>query len=287
MPNRIVRVGFLDSEAIHALSDAAECFYHRLMLAVDDAGRFDARIEILRSILFPLDSGRRRGDVENHLRECVGVSLVYTYEWNKKPFLQLTRWQRCGKAVQSRFPDRDGGYAINYVELETRDGRKEFVASSLPMDPMPMPCPPHADGVERQIKKTNTGTYTNTETGTGGGFASPPHADGVSWPTLKEWTEAAKIDGLVEWKAVEEWHYQEKLDPPWKGVGSWRKHLTHTRVKWEHAGRPMKPARGAQQQAEGKAELAALNDQIKLTPEGPEREQMRQRWSDTKRRLGL
>ena len=131
MPNRLVREGFLDSEAIHALSDAAECFFHRLMLTADDAGRMDGRLEILRARLFPLDISRRASDVEKHLAECVSQGLVIPYEWDGKPFLQLSKWQRCSPAKISKYPDSEGNFRIEYLKIETRDGEKEFVASSM------------------------------------------------------------------------------------------------------------------------------------------------------------
>lgn len=131
MPNRLIREGFLDSEAIHALSDAAECFFHRLMLTADDAGRMDGRVEILRARLFPLDISRRASDVEKTLSECVAQGLVIPYERKGQRFLQLAKWQRCSPCVTSKYPWRDGSFRIEYVQVETRDGDKDFVATSL------------------------------------------------------------------------------------------------------------------------------------------------------------
>lgn len=134
MPNRLIREGFLDSEAIHALSDAAECFFHRLMLTADDAGRMDGRVEILRARLFPLDISRRASDVEKTLSECVSQGLVIPYEWKGQRFLQIAKWQRCSPCVTSKHPWKDGTFRIEYVKAETRDGQKDFSATSLPMD---------------------------------------------------------------------------------------------------------------------------------------------------------
>jgi len=140
MPNRIVREGFLDSEAIHSLSDAGECFYHRLLLAADDAGRFDGRADILRARLFPLDSSRRASDVGKHLAECVSLRLAISYTFASKPFIQLTKWQRCSPCSVSKYPWVDGTFRIEYVKAETRDGLKDFVKTSLShTDGIPIP----------------------------------------------------------------------------------------------------------------------------------------------------
>ncbi len=131
MPNRLIREGFLDSEAIHSLSEPAECLYHRLLLVVDDAGRLDARPGLLRARLYPL--GTRRTDEEIHalLAECAARGLVICYTCEDKPYLQLARWQRPGNSVYSRCPWRDGSHRVSWVTRETRDGKKEFCTTSL------------------------------------------------------------------------------------------------------------------------------------------------------------
>lgn len=200
MPNRIIRSGFLDSEAIDKLTDAAECFYHRLLLAADDAGRIDGRLEVLRARLFPLDSSRRVSDVEKLLRECTGQSLVVAYVWGGKPFLQVTRWQRCGNATTSKCPDRAGSHRIEYVQRDTADGLKDFVTSSLVphADGMPMGSVPHPTRLEYVDVDGN-----EVENGDGdvGGATAPDHAALFKklwnelpepFPKVRDWTDGRK-----------------------------------------------------------------------------------------------
>lgn len=130
MPNRLVREGFLDSDAVNRLSDAAECFYHRLLLAADDCGRMDGRLEILRSRLYPLGC-RRTYDAEKLIAECANERLVNPYIWDGKPFLQLSKVQRSSPSITSKYPWIDGSYTIEWVQIETRDGKKEFAKTSL------------------------------------------------------------------------------------------------------------------------------------------------------------
>lgn len=152
MPNRLIREGFLDSEAINRLSDSAECLYHRLLLAADDAGRMDGRPDILRARLYPLDSSRRTQDVVRLLRENEKQGLVIAYEWDGKPFLQVSRWQRPGNAQYSRFPWVDGSFRIEWVKRETRDGAKEFCASSL-VNPNHIPSASHRHPIEGDFRQ--------------------------------------------------------------------------------------------------------------------------------------
>lgn len=165
MPNRVLREGFLDSEAIHALSDAAECFFHRLLLAADDAGRMDGRVEILRARLFPLDLSRRASDVEKTLSECVKQGLVIPYEWKGQRFLQIAKWQRCSPCVTSKFPWRDGSFRIVYVKLDTRDGEKDFASTSVGS---PIPSASLLDGIGPVIPPMY-GDEDGNEDGNGGG----------------------------------------------------------------------------------------------------------------------
>lgn len=200
MPNRIVRDGFLDSEVVNALGDQAECFYHRLLLAADDAGRMDGRVEMLRARLFPLSS-RRASDVEKQLSDCVRLGLVIPYEWGGKPYVQLAKVQRCSPCTNSKFPWKDGSHKITYVKRETRDGEKEFVLTSLSLaDGMPMGLG------ESSVKCPETLTLTDTKTETTARKRAefPCPADWIpadAWQAFVEHRQAkrAKLTG----KAVE------------------------------------------------------------------------------------
>lgn len=165
MPNRIVREGLVDSEAVSKLSDWAHRVYTHLLVKVDDAGRFDGRLEFIRSHLFPLGTDRRISEIEAALNESDRARLLIRYKHNSKPFLQLTKWYRCGNATTSKFPWEDGGHVIKYVQMETRDGKKECVETS-------MPSISHRDE-ESDDSDTNTDTKTDTKT-----TISSPKVDG-------------------------------------------------------------------------------------------------------------
>lgn len=168
MPNRTVREGFLDSEGINNLTESAECFYHRLLLAADDAGRYDGRPDVIRSKLYPVASRKVSvQDIDKAIRECVGQSLLLTYEYLGKPLLQVTKWARCSNSMNSRYPDRNGQFRIEFVLLETRDGKKEYIASSVEhiKTPINIPSASHGDGIGI-VHYTNTETSTKTGTET-------------------------------------------------------------------------------------------------------------------------
>ncbi len=158
MPNRVVREGLLDSEQVNNLSDSAFRFFTHLLLAADDAGRMDGRIDILRARCFPVGS-RRASDVQKLLEETVAQNLVRPYSVRGKPYVQVMKWRKTTKTATSKFPSDSGSFGIEWVTLDTRDGEAEFVTTSLGVaNPMPIPSAPHADGI---------------------GTPSAPHADGV------------------------------------------------------------------------------------------------------------
>lgn len=166
MPNRVIRDGFVDSEPVNALSDWAHRVYSNLLVRCDDAGRFDGRLESIRSHLFPLGTARRIEDFNKALDELTSQSLIIRYEYGAKSFIQITKWQRCGNSERSKFPWKDGVFAIIYASVETKDGCKDFVTTSL------MGYAPPVNGV-RIDPDTKTGTDTKTKTGAGTGSKTP------------------------------------------------------------------------------------------------------------------
>lgn len=106
MPNRVIRGGINSSLRVDRLSLGAELFYRRLLLAVDDYGRFDADPRLLRAALYPLRIDTvTNAEVEAWLNECVTVTLVERYEHNGTPLLHLTPWHNKPRASKSRYPE--------------------------------------------------------------------------------------------------------------------------------------------------------------------------------------
>jgi hypothetical protein len=131
MPNTLIREGFVDSEKVNNLDYDEECFYHRLLLRVDDAGRFDGRLDILRSILFPLGYKTHSDPVARGLDGCQREGLILCYVIADHPYIQVTNWKRRGNKKVSRCPGPDGTYEIRYVTMRTDRGPQEFVDTGV------------------------------------------------------------------------------------------------------------------------------------------------------------
>jgi hypothetical protein len=54
MPTRYLKAGIRDSESIDNLSPQAENLFYRLLVSVDDYGRFDARPAMIKANCFPI-----------------------------------------------------------------------------------------------------------------------------------------------------------------------------------------------------------------------------------------
>jgi hypothetical protein len=105
MPTRLIREGFLDSERVNTLTAPAECFYHRLLLAADDYGRFDARAQWLRSRLWPVKEDVRAKDVETWLADSVNAGLVQIYNVDGKDYGLILNYGQRIQSKKSKFPE--------------------------------------------------------------------------------------------------------------------------------------------------------------------------------------
>jgi hypothetical protein len=104
MPVRLLREGILDSEKVCSLSWEAEVFYRRLMSVVDDYGRFDGRVLVLRSRLYPLQTGKvREADLERLISECEKAGLIRIFSSNAKQYILFHNVDE-PRAKESKYP---------------------------------------------------------------------------------------------------------------------------------------------------------------------------------------
>lgn len=109
MPNRIIKESIRKSESIDNLTWFEEVFFYRLITTCDDYGRYDARLKILKAELFPLKDGVTLKQISDALNKLSTVGMVQVYEYDQKPYLQLTAWGRHQQIrnKKSKFPAPD------------------------------------------------------------------------------------------------------------------------------------------------------------------------------------
>lgn len=110
MPNRILKESICTSDQISQLSWFEEAFFYRLIVNADDYGRFDGRVPIIRSRLFPLKDVRDK-QIEDALAALSSVELVEVYVVDDKPFVRLTGWDKHQtiRAKKSKYPAPEEG----------------------------------------------------------------------------------------------------------------------------------------------------------------------------------
>ena len=105
MPGRYIRDGYLTSERVDALSLDAERFYFRLLLVVDDFGRYLANAAILRSMCFPLKGDISTGQISAWMNECAKAGLIVVYSADGKKYLAIERFGQRPRSRKSRYPE--------------------------------------------------------------------------------------------------------------------------------------------------------------------------------------
>ena len=104
MPTRYLKAGIRDSETIDGLSSASEVFYYRLLVTVDDFGRYDARPAMLKAACFPIKDSVTQKHIESLLADLVKHGLVNVYYVDEKPYLQMQKWDNVPRAKESKYP---------------------------------------------------------------------------------------------------------------------------------------------------------------------------------------
>jgi hypothetical protein len=104
MPTRYLKPGIRDSESIEKLSHIAETLYYRLLVTVDDFGRYDARPAMVKAACFPIKDSINATKTEGLLDELAKHGLIQIYTVADKPYLQMNKWDNVPRAKESKYP---------------------------------------------------------------------------------------------------------------------------------------------------------------------------------------
>lgn len=183
MPNRIIREGFLTSDKVDKLSWVEECFYHRLLLAVDDYGRYHADPPLLIGKIMPRKIGNvSNQDIEKWLTACVTAGLVRVYGVEGKRYLEVLQFDQRTRAKKSKFPAPDEEKTDACL---TNDGHVTDMCLTHDRHPLAY-----------TETESNTDTYTKSETETkeaspdGSRSTTPPSRSSLPLPSSPDEVEA-------------------------------------------------------------------------------------------------
>ena len=135
MPNRIIKESICASDTIDGLSWFEEVLFYRLMVNVDDYGRFDARTAILKARLFPLKSSVTEKQIEQAIVRMNETGILIAYTVSGKPYLQLSTWAKHQsiRNKRSKYPSAD---ERDDEPLESNCNQLQSTASKCPRNPI-------------------------------------------------------------------------------------------------------------------------------------------------------
>jgi len=188
MPTRYLKSGVRDSESIDKLSPLAETLFYRLLVTVDDFGRFDARPAMIKANCFPIKESVTLNKCKDLVSELKEVGLIHVYESDGKQYLQMCKWDNKPRAQESKFPTPE----YNDIQLHTSV------------------CKSHTD-----VPLTVTVTETKTETKTD---ITPEGVSQSVWQDFKNLRKAKKapitqrvIDGMQEQANLAGWTLEQAM----------------------------------------------------------------------------
>jgi hypothetical protein len=191
MPTRYLKSGVRDSESIDKLSPLAETLFYRLLVTVDDFGRFDARPAMIKANCFPIKDAVNVNKCRDLISELKQNGLIQVYFWGDKEYLQMCKWDNKPRAQESKYP----APANNDIHLHTS------VCNTYTDAPLTV-----------TVTETKTETKTKTD-------ITP---DGVSqsvWEDFKNLRKAKKapvtqrvIDGMREQADLAGWTLEKAME---------------------------------------------------------------------------
>lgn len=143
MPTRYLKPGIRDSESIDKLSPLAETLFYRLLVTVDDFGRFDARPAMIKANCYPVKESITINKCKDLLVELKDSGLIIVYQTDSKSTLQMCKWDNIPRAKESKYP------GMNDACIQLHTGAKHL----------------HTD-VPLTVTVTETETKTETKTKT-------------------------------------------------------------------------------------------------------------------------
>ena len=106
MGDRLLRESIKYSRKIDALSCFQESMFYRLMVTVDDFGRFYADPMLLKSALFPVKEDLTKASIVDAIEKLSKAGLIKVYEVGGESYLEIEGWskEQRTRAKESKFP---------------------------------------------------------------------------------------------------------------------------------------------------------------------------------------
>lgn len=175
MPNRILR-DWTTSDRMNATTHEEEAFFTRLLMAVDDFGRYTADPRLLLARLYPLRAGKTDAKRVLSIRDaCAQHGLIDLYMVDGREFLQICRWQNVPRAKSSKYP------------MKTHDAQhmhSACIADAQRLRPKPEPKP-------EPEPLTETVLLRSRKSGKGFAYSDDFETAWQAWPSVRKGEKGA------------------------------------------------------------------------------------------------
>lgn len=227
MPNRILR-DYTDSLAFAGISAEAERLWARLLVKVDDYGRFHADPRLIRAACFPFADDLRANDLVRWLDELSHRQLLLRYEVGGREYLAVPKFRQRARAAVSRYPSPDG----QPPDWMPPDPGPPTVGCPTDDGQMTVNCQSE-DGQPRAYSETKTKAETYSKA------RAPTGADGRAregrWPPLGECLLVADVRGVPKECAEKWWHEHDArggTDKHGQPLARWESSLLAYAATW-------------------------------------------------------
>lgn len=102
MANRIIQESICSSESIDRLSQGAEIAFYRLIVCVDDYGRIDGRLPMLKAKMYPLRTGMDLDEIDQYMEELELAGLIWSYMVDGRIYYQMRTWDKYQRVRNKR-----------------------------------------------------------------------------------------------------------------------------------------------------------------------------------------
>lgn len=190
MPSRVIRDDIRVSEGLSRVSMQAELAFDRLLIAVDEFGRLDARQRILKAELFACRDEVSGEDCMRWIAELEAEDAVRIYPGEKYPVLQVTNCERYrakrNRRSESKLPAPDGTYGAWSPSAEaTKAPSLEDEASESPQNSAESDGGARDSAVLGQGVRGSKGSGGHVSFGAGAPPAAPPDGEATQAPEIR------------------------------------------------------------------------------------------------------
>lgn len=224
MPIRLLKDSICTSESIDQLGWFEEVMFYRLIVSVDDYGRFDARPAVLKSRLFPLKERLTSKDVFVSLQKLADAGIVRLYSVDNKPYLYLPTWEshQTIRAKKSRYPAPPECDSL--VEHENICKQMQADASKCSRNPIQSVSESVSESVTHDVRTDGFDQF----------WAAYPKKTGKeaarkAWSKTKGTALDAILTALEAQKRSDQWHRDNGRYIPnpatWLNQGRWQDEL--------------------------------------------------------------